>query len=117
MPRYLSVYTHQNRLIYESSSAGTERILAYSATEIVDHLLQQTALDYFPGAVQYNGARVSCAVLPNGYKLFGVFAGQAADQEILLREAGRVAQAVLDPDYDEFEEFCFHKILAHGTFA
>ncbi|KAI5192567.1 hypothetical protein NECID01_1999 [Nematocida sp. AWRm77] len=117
MWKYLSMYTHTNTLVYESQGTGTERILAYAATDIAEQLVQQTGQTFFPGVVQYNGVRVSVLVLPNGYRLFGVFEAGVHEKEHLERAAGKAVSLVLGHAYDERGEFSLEKILKHGALS
>ncbi|OAG29998.1 hypothetical protein NEDG_01545 [Nematocida displodere] len=95
---YVSVYSHRNELIYESQKGGLERILAYSATDILNHLIGESFSTYWPRIIEYNGMRVSGALLPNGYRVLVVGEGSEFEMEGVSK---KVSVAVLLASFDE----------------
>ncbi|KAH9386909.1 uncharacterized protein NEMAJ01_1805 [Nematocida major] len=100
---YSAVYSNRNILIEESKTEGNDRILVYSAVEIMDCIIRESKTDTFLGIVQYNGKKASGLLLENGYKVLGVFEA-CHDERPEMKELGvRVRGRIANGDFNRFE--------------
>lgn len=103
MAAYTALYTHKNALVYESASEGLNRIIVYSAAEIVDCIITERKTDLFLGVIEYNGQKVSAYVLENGFKVFGVF-GACEDEREEMKGLGKIfREKVVKGEFNPFE--------------
>ncbi|KAI5192584.1 hypothetical protein NEMIN01_2097 [Nematocida minor] len=103
MAAYTALYSHRNALIDESESEGINRIIVYSAAEILDHVLRERKTDLFLRIVEYNGKKVSACVLENGYKVFAVFHSTEDEREEMKRLREIFREKVVRGEFNAFE--------------
>lgn len=103
MAIYTALYSYENVLLYESSNEGLNRIIVYSATEIVDYIIRERKTDVFLNVVKYNGKKVSAYILENGFKVFAVFDYSEDEKKEMQIISNAFRESVLKGEFNRFE--------------
>jgi len=104
MYKYVGLYTHRNKTVWESAGEGRERILAYSSTDLLEYLGKENRSSYFSKINEYNGMKVNVLYLENGYKLIGVTNEAETGEKELAEQKKALMKRILSKEYDEVEE-------------
>lgn len=100
---YRAVYTNKNILVDEAGEEKINRVLVYSAVEILEYIIQESKSDTFYSIVEYNGSKVSGIILENGYKVLGVFQSSEDERARIKEIATKARSKVLKGEFNRFE--------------